>query len=677
MMNSMPARLVLAAAMLTLPLCRAAAQDEGVVQAMASILAVEDARRYDEATLLRGLTFSDTTVRARAALAVGRIGDLRGTGLLVPVLDDESADVRPAAAFALGLLRDTFALEPLINRVTVPPGTDLVTTQEVVTAIARIGGKRAGDFFNGALSGRVAVITDNPAVVQQQLVAEAWRLGPDAPVNELLPFLIDTSAEMRWRAIYTTGRLRQAARASGPRIAAALRDKLAFARALAARTMVPAWADSAGLARENVADLLAGVLSDPDAGVRINALRSLGLYRMPATAPRVVPMLEDQHSQVILQAIATLGDIGGPEASAALVGVAGSNRAFGYRREALLALARSDTSALRKAAEPFTRSSDWRERAVAAEADGIAFGPGASRWLEDRDGRVVAAALQAWAGRDEKADPALVSAARPLLGNPDVMVRAAAATALMETPDAADIPGLGQAWRRSFNDSIPDAGIATLDALAAIARTSPEAAAQVESGFLRTATKPTDYVILRWAEDNWAEAASKWGSAYPLNTGRTAADYREIARRYFTGTDRLPHIFIEVDQKGTIEIELLGPDAPMTVASFLQLVGRRYFDRLRFHRVVPNFVVQDGDPRGDGNGGPGFAIRDEINRWRYSSPMLGMALSGPDTGGSQWFINVSPQPHLDGTYTIFGRLVGGQGVLARVLPGDQIRTIRR
>src|SRR5690606_26631642 len=112
------------------------------------------------------------------------------------------------------------------------------------------------------------------------------------------------------------------------------------------------------------------------------------------------------------------------------------------------------------------------------------------------------------------------------------------------------------------------------------------------------------YVILRWAEDNWAEAASKWGSASPLNTGRTAADYREIARRYFTGTDRLPHIFIEVDQKGTIEIELLGPDAPMTVASFLQLVGRRYFDRLRFHRVVPNFVVQDGDPRGDGNGGP-------------------------------------------------------------------------
>ena len=75
--------------------------------------------------------------------------------------------------------------------------------------------------------------------------------------------------------------------------------------------------------------------------------------------------------------------------------------------------------------------------------------------------------------------------------------------------------------------------------------------------------------------------------------------------------------------------------------------------------MVPNFVVQAGDPRGDGFGGPGGAIRDELNRQRYNAPMLGMALSGPDTGSSQWFINLSPQPHLDGTYTIFGRVTAG------------------
>ncbi len=88
--------------------------------------------------------------------------------------------------------------------------------------------------------------------------------------------------------------------------------------------------------------------------------------------------------------------------------------------------------------------------------------------------------------------------------------------------------------------------------------------------------------------------------------------------------------------------------------------------------------MQDGDPRGDGFGGPGGAIRDEINRWRYAGkPMLGMALSGPDTGSSQWFINLGPQPHLDGTYTIFGRVIGNIGPLTRITQGDLIRTIKR
>jgi cyclophilin family peptidyl-prolyl cis-trans isomerase len=139
-----------------------------------------------------------------------------------------------------------------------------------------------------------------------------------------------------------------------------------------------------------------------------------------------------------------------------------------------------------------------------------------------------------------------------------------------------------------------------------------------------------------------------------------------------------PHVVIDTDQRGELEVELYGPEAPLTVANFLRLVDRRFFDGNRWHRVVPNFVVQDGDPRGDGFGGPGESIRDEVNRLRYGSkPMLGMALSGPDTGSSQWFINLAPQPHLDGTYTVFGRAVGNLGALGRITQGDMIRTIRR
>ena len=138
-----------------------------------------------------------------------------------------------------------------------------------------------------------------------------------------------------------------------------------------------------------------------------------------------------------------------------------------------------------------------------------------------------------------------------------------------------------------------------------------------------------------------------------------------------------PVITVEVDQRGPVQVRLLGPDAPLTVAHIVSLIDRQYFDALRWHRVVPNFVAQTGDPRGDGWGGPGGALRDEPNRVRYFQPVMGMAHSGPDTGGSQWFINLSPQPHLDGGYTVVGEVVGSYRALWRITQGDRIRTVRR
>jgi cyclophilin family peptidyl-prolyl cis-trans isomerase len=140
----------------------------------------------------------------------------------------------------------------------------------------------------------------------------------------------------------------------------------------------------------------------------------------------------------------------------------------------------------------------------------------------------------------------------------------------------------------------------------------------------------------------------------------------------------------ETAQLESFEVELLGDEAPITVEHFLGIVAQGLLAGGRWHRVVPNFVVQDGDPRGDGWGGPplagapghAWAIRDEINRARYDGPVLGMALSGPDTGNSQWFVNLSPQPHLDGTYTVFGRVVR-RGGLDRITQGDSIVAIRQ
>ncbi|MGH7336069.1 MAG: peptidylprolyl isomerase, partial [Myxococcota bacterium] len=136
-----------------------------------------------------------------------------------------------------------------------------------------------------------------------------------------------------------------------------------------------------------------------------------------------------------------------------------------------------------------------------------------------------------------------------------------------------------------------------------------------------------------------------------------------------------PHAYIETEQ-GTIEVELAVLDAPMAVASFIDLARRGFFTGVALHRVVPDFVVQAGDPRGDGQGGPGYTLRDEVNQRPYLRGIVGMARDWMDTSGSQFFITHSPQPHLDARYTVVGHVVNGMDVVDRLQQLDVIRSIR-
>jgi cyclophilin family peptidyl-prolyl cis-trans isomerase len=128
--------------------------------------------------------------------------------------------------------------------------------------------------------------------------------------------------------------------------------------------------------------------------------------------------------------------------------------------------------------------------------------------------------------------------------------------------------------------------------------------------------------------------------------------------------------------QGEVIVELFPEEAPVTVWTWSELARAGYFDGMKFHRVVPDFVVQGGDPRGDGSGGPGWTIPDELSPQPFTEGVLGMALSGPETGGSQWFITLSPQRHLDGGYTAFGRVVSGMHIVHSLVPGDVIERVR-
>ncbi|MBM4427295.1 MAG: peptidylprolyl isomerase [Chloroflexi bacterium] len=124
-------------------------------------------------------------------------------------------------------------------------------------------------------------------------------------------------------------------------------------------------------------------------------------------------------------------------------------------------------------------------------------------------------------------------------------------------------------------------------------------------------------------------------------------------------------------EKGNIIIELLPDKAPLAVNSFVYLARQGWYDGVTFHRVVPGFVAQAGDPSGTGRGNPGYFFRNEISDLVFDvSGLVGMANSGPDTNGSQFFITLAPASHLDGVYSIFGRVLNGLDVAERLTPRD-------
>ncbi len=478
-------------------------------------------------------------------------------------------------------------------------------------------------------------------------------------------------------ALYSLARLRTA-RGVTP-LLNALQDRDPFVRAVAVRGVSRALTDSAKLDPQNVASRIRPLLADREPQVRVNALRALATFRDSALAGSVAPLVNDANVNVAVQAETTLGVL---EANVGVEALRGqlTSAVFALRRQAVIALVQADSAAGVVAAAALGGDADWRWRSVAAEAYGAARDRGRlEAQLTDADGRVVAQALQALGRIVLEGDSSLSPRARELLGHPDPAVRSVAADLLARHPAVADVDRLVQAYTRAAGDPFNDARLSAVSALGAIAGASADGRLVVATRFVAAVPRAEDYLVRRLAAEQLPDAAGNWGPATPIATGRTEEDYREVARRYLLPAlhgQPLPRLTIETD-RGSLQIELLPAEAPLTVAAFLSLVDRRYFDGARWHRVVPNFVVQDGDPRGDGWGGPGFVLRDEVNPIRYETGIMGMALSGPDTGGSQFFITHTAQPHLDGTYTVFGRVTSGFTVLGAIAQGDRIRSVHR
>jgi cyclophilin family peptidyl-prolyl cis-trans isomerase len=141
----------------------------------------------------------------------------------------------------------------------------------------------------------------------------------------------------------------------------------------------------------------------------------------------------------------------------------------------------------------------------------------------------------------------------------------------------------------------------------------------------------------------------------------------------FTAVDSI-HATVKT-QYGTMVFRLEPRKAPVTVANFIELSKKKFYDGLKFHRVIPGFMVQGGDPAGNGTGGPGYTIKDEFSDLKHVPGALSMANAGPNTGGSQFFICQTNQSHLNGKHSVFGQLISGWDVSCLIEQNDVIQEV--
>ncbi|MBD0373124.1 MAG: peptidylprolyl isomerase, partial [Pyrinomonadaceae bacterium] len=651
------------------------------------IMRAEDERRWDN-ELSALLSDKSVEVRRRAALAAGRIGDERAVTLLVTMLRvDANVSVRAMAAFALGETESVKAAEGLMAELKATESSEVRARS--VEALGKIAAAlpKAEEVRARAIGEAILTTLRTEAERKPERDRETVLLGLTAalrarPANAsavVARFLSDKDARVRADALNTMARLRVKENLEQVR-SLLTGDADAVVRANAARVL--------GAAEDKASfDALSSRLQDADERVRVSSIRALASLKdervtkpllerarvltgeyssqraksADARPPALNELLEiatalgrtlsntwNKEAVDWLREVREINDGVDPEIETAFVRIAPAlyvrekpfdrvadqaSRAHllkDWRRASSAAQALTELAALKSESDGNT--------VVSLKADAQAI---LRAMLDDKNLPVLAApdvlrALAAFKPND------LGDLLREQLKAKDVIMRATAAELLGELPpEETTTRALAEALPISLRDELNDAALAILDSLG-------KQKSETATDALKMGLGSLDYLVRRRAASLLkAQGAGDFDSRIgTVQTRNTLADYQRVMARM----DKRVRAVVTTD-KGSFTLELLPEDAPLTVDNFVQLARRGYFTNISFHRVVPNFVIQGGDPRGDGNGGPGYQIRCEINEVPYSTGAVGMALSGKDTGGSQWFVTHSPQPHLDGGYT--------------------------
>lgn len=606
----------------------------------------EDQRVTNDGALFAYLKEGSALVQVRAAEVIGRIQDPADAAQLIPFITSKNRPLAREVIFALGQLGNLEAVEPLVKA---RAGAVPEDVRLVAEALGKLGGEEATTTLSDMLH-------DFAAPVRAEAALGLARHKDPNGANALLLAVHDPDLNVARNAIY------------------ALEKQDALPRACST---------------------IFDFLENSDAGVRAAAAHALGVLKCPEVIEGLVHCLNDDDTGVVVNACWSLGELKAAPAVNGLARVLEGNRSMHARAAAAIAMekigdkkardalmqgmldssvmvrihsVRAMTAVLGPKSEMFIEQvrSDGN-RLVRAEALECYGSAGLEKHtkelmkiaLEDKDPMMRVAAIHALAKLKDKSIPAQLV---PLLLDADFTVAGAAAEALAALKDRTAVPQLVDAYYTAGEREFVDVELATLQALSDLNAT------EADSVFVQAVSHP-DIRVRTLATDS-LKKMNKTPPAMETPRQFAEASFDRTRKKVLGPPLGIRHAVIKA-QKGDVEIELYGDDAIQTVAHFIDWAEKGFYKKLTTHRVVPNFVVQGGDPRGDGSGDAGFTIPAEVCQRRYDTAgYVGIADAGKDTGSCQWFITLSPQPRLSGRYTIIGKVTKGIENVWKIDQGD-------
>jgi cyclophilin family peptidyl-prolyl cis-trans isomerase/HEAT repeat protein len=632
---------------------------------LARAMKLEDERSTGDGELEALLQDPDSGVRARAALALGRLGSPSASERIAALLSDPSAYVRATAAFSLGILDGPIS-DDEAARLTAALGDENPRVRgRVAEALARNQGESAAEAIGSALAEWVPRGAEPYDWTEELSLSSVTLPHPDVRAG-LFALGRISSSRFTWSAVATEG--------ATPRFswwpAAWTVSRLEGDEAEPLHLFYAGSPDPVlrlygarglgNLSPERGRAHLRSLLFDPSEKVRIEAIRAAARLGAIELVSDLLGHLEADSRYVQTEVLRALSVLRSEAAVEPLIDRIGDPSPW-IRGFALEALARQDPDSFWLLLSGIGADADWRVRRSLAMLFASLPGDRPSQLLldmvEDPDARVRAPALRSLAGLSPET---AASVSIRHLSAPDPFERVAAAETLAAAGAKEAFAPVEQAFLEE-KDEDPRIRASLLKALSAL---DAEKARPVATGAL----DDTSHYVRRAAAAILAQSGVE-AVVRPRSSERGLDDYLASLRALYS-----PQAFLRTS-KGTLTVELFIADAPQTVDNFIRLARKGFFTGSNFYEVTPNGHVATGDPRGDGTGGPGYVIRTELNERPVVRGTLAMIEDGRDSAGSRFLITHLPEPGLEGRVTVFGLVTSGMEVVDRLEPEDVIEEV--